>query len=375
MDEKLSGQVFNMFSLPPELVCRIVEFVAPDDLRALRSACHQLKTLTARRFASENFGQRVVWHSWKNLRALVDITAHPEFGPALHTLWIVNGNLEPTVVESIEADIYDELNEGPLPTAPERRKKILAALDRVRTLVCEQQDLEYDRGGFLTRALNNIKDLGHSLKIRIKHDNEHEMISNGYDPDYMYYGLQFRNLVSPFNSLLSAADDTGCGITSLEIDTETLDELCSEDIGPGARDMIRRLKSARLVVPSWSVEATYKRDSLEVRMLHTELVQLFEQHQEIMPFPAGIDWSFFQNSLSELSLKKCDATHDILVDTLRSHNGELQEISLHRVSLADAESWEEISSWTDASLSLWYSRIIKPLTAQSTAPSTQRLRR
>lgn len=117
---------FGPLALPPELVCAVIDSASLEDLPALRLTCRHFKTLSIKRFSSEKFGNRTVCGSIQSLDAFVEITAHPMFGPARHTLGIASHCHALISLREVEED----------------REGTLTTLDLVRAMDREQESFE-----------------------------------------------------------------------------------------------------------------------------------------------------------------------------------------------------------------------------------------
>ncbi|KAF1346287.1 hypothetical protein BDV97DRAFT_39242 [Delphinella strobiligena] len=77
-----------ILTLPPEMIEKIGEAADPHDLLATRLSCTEICGALSKPFVGAHFMIRKHIVTTHSLSALIDITAHPIFGPAIRELWI-----------------------------------------------------------------------------------------------------------------------------------------------------------------------------------------------------------------------------------------------------------------------------------------------
>lgn len=363
MERSFECDRFDLLYLPLELVCAVTDAIVLNDLPALRLTCHHLKTLSAKRFQSGYFGERTVFRSIRSLNALVDITNHPEFGPALHTLFVGSHRLPPDVLEDLETDVYDEIHDGPLPIDPERKREILAPLKFLRSRVEEQKSLEEDGTQImlLTSAMNNIKRLGHSLHLGVGH-----IKGWGWSDFYDSEGLNFHDAKFSMNSLLSAAAASNIVVNSLHMHLLGGAEFATIHIEPTSRKVIASLEILRITLHSPQTADGFARIIIllnctrNLRELHIDMAD-WNEGQVFRSRTSFIRRSINRNSLRSLSLLGYNTSIAELVEILAAQARTLQDLHLHRVRLPEEYHWEALHKWIEDHLSLQRLCIDEPL--------------
>jgi hypothetical protein len=79
----------NVLSLPAELLCQIAHDVDGADLINMRLACKSLHDAANRPFAITHIARRRHVITLKSIKALLDIVAHPTFGPYVYSITMI----------------------------------------------------------------------------------------------------------------------------------------------------------------------------------------------------------------------------------------------------------------------------------------------
>jgi len=72
--------------LPDELLIHISDDVAPEDLPNFRLTCKTLANIAAKHFGEKRLARRRFIFTWHSLKGLLDMTAHPVFGPCIKSI-------------------------------------------------------------------------------------------------------------------------------------------------------------------------------------------------------------------------------------------------------------------------------------------------
>lgn len=83
---KGANNMAALLSLPTELLCCIADHATAHDLCNLRLVCKQLSNAAEKPYAIAHFAERQLLLSVSSIRTLLNITAHPVFGPYVRSI-------------------------------------------------------------------------------------------------------------------------------------------------------------------------------------------------------------------------------------------------------------------------------------------------
>jgi hypothetical protein len=182
----------KFLTLPDELLTDISDNVAPGDLPNFRLACKTLANIAAKHFGAKRLAHRRFITEY-SLKGLVDMTAHPVFGPCVKSIMFGTDR----TTNQLEV-LMDALESRKVTDHTEKVRVLQLYRERwgQRSAFLGSQDLSR----MLVAALVNLSSCGTSISLGIFNDvrseYRNEVLVSGYGSSREYGDLPFKKLMT-----------------------------------------------------------------------------------------------------------------------------------------------------------------------------------
>ncbi|KAG9701277.1 hypothetical protein KCV03_g8464, partial [Aureobasidium melanogenum] len=264
----------KFLSLPDELLTNISDNVAPGDLPNFRLACKTLANIATKHFGAKRLAHRRFILTEYSLKGLVDMTAHPVFGPCVKS--IMFGTDRTTNQLEVLMDALES-------------RKVTDHTEKVRVLQLyrERWDqrsafLRSSAFGMLVDAIRNISSYGTSVSLGIFNDVRNEYRNERFMPGYgsfrEYEGLPFLKVLSLHASMFRAIR-MACRIANFRPQLLELD-LNGQEVDSGMEPTLSRLLLNEGRLQS-NLDACIRQGSVDIRVLTSLNLVEFKQRSMI----------------------------------------------------------------------------------------------
>ncbi|KAG9947136.1 hypothetical protein KCU85_g6031, partial [Aureobasidium melanogenum] len=332
----------KFLTLPDELLIKISDNVAPEDLPNFRLTCKTLANISAKHFGEKRLAHRRFILTEYSLKGLVDMTAHPVFGPCVKSImfgthWLtkdlnvlMDALKENKITENAEAmNILRLYNERRV----ERAKFYCLSFYQLLSGIIANLER---RGSKVT--LGVFDDIQSGFRKKVRH-------VRGYGFDREIEDLQFVRM-SPAPRASLQVIRNACQYTTFrpeslvldltreEMDKETESALCSLVLNPARQlmptiDVIITTRYAHIgIVPSMRLlefkrKGTPTQDVCEAMYCRVSL--------EIFRTPMAN--AILSAPFHRLSIKSCRVDIDELIEVLQAFAATLQVVEMVEVFL------------------------------------------
>ncbi|KAI5250610.1 hypothetical protein E4T42_04965 [Aureobasidium subglaciale] len=152
----------HILALPHELLSMIVSECDPNDLKNVRLTFKLMHAISIKHFGRKKFSRRRFVFTFESMKALLDITAHPVFGPGLKCITFGTYRMAPWN----DCEIEDEHSDDPNVLHDQidyKHQKFIHCNDHVKMLVLSLENLT--RCGN-TEVVLGIHDDIHGIEVR-----------------------------------------------------------------------------------------------------------------------------------------------------------------------------------------------------------------
>lgn len=320
-------------TLPNEVLTMIVSECHPTDFKSLRLASKLMYQVSTQPFARKKFSRRQFIFTYQSMKALVDITAHPVFGP--HLTCLTFGICRMRTSARSHSQYNDEL---------------------IRYELNEAMHSTFINGGhhikMLEVALENLqkcRNTGVTLGI---HDDVHCGIARrrgyAFDASYQDFHARWADPPGTLWAIISATEQSKYPLTALK--------LCLSEDFESFRHLIRNNTVAiRKFLPNetskhklhadvqinvWRKEGSYAKLKLLSNFTRLELsrhlIGVASGYHTLMLFEErtyGAIWRAIEASqLQSIAIERSDIFFEDLQLLLQSHSRSLKSLELHQCS-------------------------------------------
>ncbi|KAI5244444.1 hypothetical protein E4T43_03727 [Aureobasidium subglaciale] len=152
----------HIFALPHELLSMTVSDCDPNDLKNIRLTSKLMYAISTKHFGRKKFARRRFLFTFESMEALLDITAHPIFGPYLKCITFGTHRMAPWN----DCELEDEYSDDPNVLHDQidhKHQKFIHCNDHVKMLVLSLENLT--RCGN-TEVVLGIHDDIHGIEVR-----------------------------------------------------------------------------------------------------------------------------------------------------------------------------------------------------------------
>ncbi|CAD0089117.1 unnamed protein product [Aureobasidium vineae] len=182
----------KLLTLPDELLVKISNQVAPEDLPNFRLTCKTLANISAQHFGEKRLAHRRFMFTEHSLKGLIDMTAHPIIGPCIRSILFGTHNL------TNELDVVMDTLGSHKVANPAEAMHILQMYRerRDRRLKFLESD---DLSRLLQAAFSNLSSHGTNVFVGLFNEREEwgfrNKVWHGYSYSHEFGGLPFVKLV------------------------------------------------------------------------------------------------------------------------------------------------------------------------------------
>ncbi|KAI4721017.1 hypothetical protein E4T48_02644 [Aureobasidium sp. EXF-10727] len=324
----------KFLTLPDELLHKISGEFTPEDLPNFRLTCKTLANIAAKQFGEKRLAHRRFIHTGYSMKGLIQMTAHPVFGPCGKSIMLcadhLTNNLNAIMCAMKEQNITDN----------DQIVHILRAYNK-RWLKRKYAEPA------LRQAFRNLAPLGTKVSLGIFNTEQQkphgDFLLHGYGWSREYDGLPFTEFASS-NQLAFKAIKTACSFilfrpTFFEFDLHD-QGLDFTDISPEITDLV--LRNGRLISP-FDFNVCIREGVMDIgiflrRGLHRLEFKQRPVGNEMLIVPEEVifelnSWAPFGDALlsesfTHLRIESCSMRSDNFVEVLESLAGTLQVLEL-----------------------------------------------
>ncbi|KAG9517479.1 hypothetical protein KCV07_g6192, partial [Aureobasidium melanogenum] len=186
----------KFLALPDELLTKISDAVAPEDLPNFRLTCKTLANISAKHFGEKRLAHRRFILTEYSLKGLVEMTAHPVFGSCVKSVLFGTDHLTNQLV-----DLMDALDSHKI-TDPTKAMRVLQ-IYRERCAKWFEFSKSQELSRMLQTALSNLSSQGTNVSLGIFNDaresrrgKPEKIVLRGYGSTHDYGGLPFTRFMT-----------------------------------------------------------------------------------------------------------------------------------------------------------------------------------
>ncbi|KAH0375439.1 hypothetical protein KCU92_g10182, partial [Aureobasidium melanogenum] len=329
----------HCLTLPNEILSMIASECAPADLKNMRLASKLMHQVATKPFARKKFSRRRFIFTYQSMKALVDITAHPDFGPHITCLTFGTHRMENFNVNKVSLDPQASHNDQIV------RFDIYGAMHRA--FINNDHHTK-----MLTLALENLKKCHNTGAILGVHDDLHhgDTRRRGYAFEASYQGFSPEQIDMPetLTAVMEARRRSGYPLKTLKLclssNTGSLQDL--EDYGTDTlNSLLAKMRvgsgtNLDLHLNIWQYESYPK---LKILSKFTRVE--FSRHSfcewadssPLLKFGEaayGMIWHAINSSaLRSLFIETSDVDLNVLVCFLQHHGKSLRKLELRQIHM------------------------------------------
>jgi hypothetical protein len=333
----------KFLTLPDELLTSIADDVAPEDLPNFRLTCKTLANIAAKQFGEKRLAHRRFILAEYSLKGLVDMTAHPIFGPCIKSILFGADYLTNDLLDLMEGLESHKI------TDPAKAMDILQMYRECwikRGTFLKSPDLS----SMLEAAFTNISLHGTSPSLGIFNSAQgfyhKEDLKHGYGSSREYGNLPFTKFATLNRYTLAHLQDAYRNAhfrpKLLEFDLTGQEEYGEMD------DALSKLLLARGQLRS-DVDFCIRQGSVDVRVLSSlHLVEIErrstsdeEESSVAEDYHLDLDWlgqpvvnALFTVPITHLRLKSCSMHRSGVIKVLKAFAGTLQVVEMVDVAIS-----------------------------------------
>ncbi|KAI4738519.1 hypothetical protein E4T50_11014 [Aureobasidium sp. EXF-12298] len=338
---------YQCLTLPNELLSMIAHECDPSDLKNMRLASRLFHQISTGLFACKYFSRRRFIFTYQSMKALVDITAHPTFGP--HLTCITFGTYR--LMEDLWLEFYRE-------KSPEWLARYRATEAVYRDFIKRHHHVK-----MLILALKNLRKCQNTRVILGIHDDYHrgEYRRRGYAFKASYQDLDDLqcDADAAMKAVTTAWQRSGYPLTALKFclsdESDSLEALALES--NSVLDLILPNGSSRfttaldLHINVWQEEGSYANLKLLSKFTRLELSRHHIGNRVGGSSLIGFDELYYEriweaimlSPLKSISIACSDTEYHELVQMLQFHKNSLRMLKLRQVRMP---VWESAKDFT-----------------------------
>ncbi|KAG9525456.1 hypothetical protein KCU93_g5814, partial [Aureobasidium melanogenum] len=330
----------HCLTLPNEVLSMIASECAPADLKNMRLASKLMHQVATKPFARKKFSRRRFIFTYQSMKALVNITAHPVFGPHLTCLTFGTYRMKTATYLEIVGKNEDKHDDGTV------QYDITEGMHRA-FIECKHHIK------MLSLALENLKECHNTRVILGVHDDIQfgavRVRGYAFEASYRDFCPQVNDMSGTLRAVMLARDRSEYPLTALEL------SLTSESGGLTVLanfDLYSSVSTSHLdiLLEIWSSDPRWNQKSPKLRILSNftrfELSRHYlgrEVNREyLMRFDSASYGVILQTieskPLQAILLEDSEAEYDHLVQFLQKHKNSLRSLELDSLRIFDRRS-------------------------------------
>lgn len=326
-------------ALPNEVLSIIASECDPIDLKNMRLASQLMHQIATKPFVHKEFSRRRFLFTYQSMKALVDITAHPDFGPHLTCLTFDTYRLEETPYDN--DDGYNDRS-ARYDTKEAMHKTFINRGHHVRMLSLA---LENFKKCLNTGVILGVHDDVESGAVRVR--------GYAFEASYEEFCPQVNHMSETLKALRLARDHSGYPLTALELfltpGSGSLEVLAKFD-SPFSASSTHPGPDLDIFLEFWSTNSRWVPQSPKLRILSNFTRLVLSKHHlgrnvnreylmSINSANYGVMWQNIESrSLQEMLIENTQADYDDLVQFLQKHKSSSRSLELDGVTIFDRSS-------------------------------------
>ncbi|KAG9564302.1 MFS general substrate transporter, partial [Aureobasidium melanogenum] len=325
----------KFLTLPDELLTKISDAVAPEDLPNFRLTCKTLANISAKHFGEKRLAHRRFVFTEYSMRGLIDMTAHPVFGPCVKSIMFGTDYLTNRLGALMDALESHNITD---PTEAMRVLQKYREGHAKRSKFWNSHDLHR----MFQIALSNLLSLGTSVSLGlyngVQESPRNEIMLHGYGSSHEPSGLPFTEFITLDDVALRIIRKV-CRVANFHPELLEFD-LRGQQGGP---EMGHRL--SRLLLTNGQLQSTFdvciREGCVDIRVLSSQHRLEFKQrpvsgqplHQSEdicfhLDLGQPMEQALLSMALTHFRMESCSMWNTDLADELRAMAGTLQVVEL-----------------------------------------------